>query len=626
MKLYGEVEKRARILSESKTLQSALEQGSLEQFQDISVSEALVLGLLNQEVTKYIGILGHGNTDIANIISLYEEHDLVKLYNVRHETEAAHCATMLKWQYGETSAVLTSIGPGALHAFAGSLVSASNGIGVYHIYGDETTQDEGPNMQQLPTPTQAGFLKTVGNMGRGYHVHTPQAIFTALRRGMAAVFNAQYQEPFFFLMPMNIQPEIITDCNLAELPNKPRFPLVKAVDENILSEATQMVRKARAITIKLGGGAQDCGLEIIELADLIDAVIVAGAKMSGVVPYSERRFMSVGGSKGSICGNYAMENAEIVIVIGARAVCQWDCSGTAWKKARGIINFNSRIDDGFHYNRSLLFLGDAKMNLQAWIHYLKAGGFGKKKESSAWLEKNMEKKEEWQRFKQARFEKPVHYDEVWSREVLTQPAAIKVAYDFAREKKAACYFDAGDVQANGFQVVEDETHGLTYSDTGSSYMGFAVGALLSAAVAENPIYGFAFSGDGSFTMNPQILFDGIEHGLRGCVLLFDNRRMAAITGLQNAQYRRDYKTSDAVETDYVSLAQSIKGVKGIFGGYTTQQLRRAMAEAYQYPGLSLVHIPVYFGEDELGGLGVFGAWNVGIWCEEVQKEHHRIGL
>ena len=210
--------------------------------------------------------------------------------------------------------------------------------------------------------------------------------------------------------------------------------------------------------------------------------------------------------------------------------------------------------------------------------------------------------------------------------MLTQPAAIKIAYDFAKQKKAARYFDAGDVQANGFQVVEDEEYGLTYSETGSSYMGFAVSALLASGIADNPVYTFAFSGDGSFTMNPQILFDGIEHGVRGCIIIFDNRSMAAITGLQYAQYEREYKTRDSVETDYVGMARAVKGVRGIFGGFTSENFKMALEEAYGYNGLSMIHLPVYLGQDELGGLGAFGSWNVGNWCEDVQKEHHKIGL
>ena len=61
-------------------------------------------------------------------------------------------------------------------------------------------------------------------------------------------------------------------------------------------------------------------------------------------------------------------------------------------------------------------------------------------------------------------------------------------------------------------------------------MGFAASALLGAALAEKPRYGIAFCGDGSFMMNPQILVDAVEHHVRGMIVIFDNRRMAAITG------------------------------------------------------------------------------------------------
>ena len=239
---------------------------------------------------------------------------------------------------------------------------------------------------------------------------------------------------------------------------------------------------------------------------------------------------------------------------------------------------------------------------------------------------NRRNKVEWEAFKRRRYENPVLPDPAWGCDVLTQPASIKIALDFAREKRAACYFDAGDVQANGFQISEEEEPGRVFSETGASYMGFAVSSLLAGAMAEKPVYAIAFSGDGSFTMNPQILIDAVEHRLRACILLFDNREMAAISGLQNDQYQRLYKTRDQVETDYAALARSVKGVKGIFGGHSPAELRSALQEAYAYPGLSLIHLPVFSGNHELNGLGVFGSWNVGNWCDEVQAEHHRIGL
>ena len=157
-------------------------------------------------------------------------------------------------------------------------------------------------------------------------------------------------------------------------------------------------------------------------------------------------------------------------------------------------------------------------------------------------------------------------------------------------------------------------------------MGFAASALLAGALRDEDQYGVAFCGDGSFTMNPQILIDAVEHGVKACVLVFDNRRMAAISGLQNAQYGHDFKTNDSVAVDYVAWANSVEGVNGTSAGATPDQFQEALTQAFDYDGLSLIHIPVYCGPDELGGMGVFGDWNVGNWCERVQAEHHRIGL
>ena len=171
-------------------------------------------------------------------------------------------------------------------------------------------------------------------------------------------------------------------------------------------------------------------------------------------------------------------------------------------------------------------------------------------------------------------------DDAWGKPVLAQPAAIKIVADFAKRIGAAKFFDAGDVQANGFQIVEDDRTGDTFTETGASYMGFAVRRLLAGALADKPRYGIAFTGDGSFMMNPQILIDGVEHGVRGMIVLFDNRRMAAITGLQLAQYGNEFRTNDRVAVDYVRLAGAVSGVKAVFGGYERQDLRAALKAAH----------------------------------------------
>ena len=237
-----------------------------------------------------------------------------------------------------------------------------------------------------------------------------------------------------------------------------------------------------------------------------------------------------------------------------------------------------------------------------------------------------ERKRAWQAFKAERISHPVLMDEYWGGPVLTQPAAIKIATDWAKAQDAVCFFDAGDVQANGFQIVEDERPGQTFTETGASYMGFAVSALLATGVASKPFYALALTGDGSFTMNPQILIDGVEHGARGCILLLDNGRMGAITGLQNDQYGAGLRHLEHRPGGLPGLGTRCPRSAGAGWRAHTRNARGRVGTGRETHGLTLIHVPVYFGPDPLGGMGVYGRWNVGNWCEDVQKLRHEIGL
>ena len=239
----------------------------------------------------------------------------------------------------------------------------------------------------------------------------------------------------------------------------------------------------------------------------------------------------------------------------------------------------------------------------------------------AWLARCAQKKAEWSAFKEARDEAIPPIDPVWQLRVMTQPQAVRVVASFAKSVGATKLFDAGDVQANGFQIVEDERPFETFTEAGASYMGYAVSALLAAAIADRPRYAIAFSGDGSFMMNPQVLIDAVEHRLKATIVIFDNRRMAAISGLQYAQYGAEFRTNDGVAVDYVRMASAFPGVLGLSGGDRPATLRDALEQAFAYDGLSLIHVPVYGGSSDVGGMGAYGAWNVGNWVDEVEARY-----
>ncbi len=612
------IRRRARAIARAGGLRQALEAGDLPGKVQLSLSEALIIGLLNQGVTKYLAIFGHGSTDLGEVLRIYEEEGVTRTFNFRNEVEMAHAATALRWQYRETTAVVTSIGPGALQAMAGSLAAASNGVGVYHIYGDETTFGEGYNMQQVPKQEQGVYGRISALMGQSYVLHTPEALRDALRRGSLCVHHPYKPGPFYLHLPINTQPAQ-AQFNLEALPQRPQLPEMAPAENHCFSAAAKLISESPRVIIKAGGGARGHDAAVRKLAQAAGAVVVASPGSTGILPDADTRYMHVGGSKGSISGNFAMSHAELVIVIGSRAVCQADCSGIGYDRASAVVNINGDAADASHYNRSLALVGDIGVVTTRLALELDSLASPVARDKQGWLEVCAARKAEWQAFKRARFEAAPLKDVVWERGVLSQPAAIKIVSDFAKAADAAKLFDAGDVQANGFQVVEDDKTGDTFTESGASYMGFAVSALLASGIADQPRYSIAFTGDGSFMMNPQVLIDAVEHGVRGMVVIFDNRRMAAISSLQDAQYGRTFKTNDGVAVDYVGMAASIRGIRALHGGFDANSLRQALAEGLKHDGLTVLHVPVYSGENPLASLGSWGSWNVGNWCEDVQE-------
>nr|WP_295469135.1 thiamine pyrophosphate-dependent enzyme [Mesorhizobium sp.] len=614
---------RARAVAGAGGVDGAIASGLIPEAIDCTVSEALVLGLLKQGVRKFLSVFGHGSTDIAEVLRIYAGAGALSVHAFRNEVAMAHAATALRWQYGEQVAVVTSIGPGALQAMAGSLAAASNGVGVWHIYGDETTHDEGFNMQQIPKHQQGLYGQLTAIMGESYVLHTPEALRAALRRGSIRVNHPHFAGPFYLLLPINVQPQTIRGLRLTSLPEPFAPPATVVADDAALAAAIDLVHRHRRIVIKAGGGTRRFAAEIRALADAVDGVVVLSPGSLGVLRDDDARNMHVGGSKGSFSGNAAMENADLLIAVGTRSVCQADCSGIGYPSVEAVININGDLADAAHYNRTVMLPGDIGK-----VAAKLADALSRRRppEAAEWHEVNAKNKARWRDIRAEATSCPPLHDTVWRRPVLVQPAALDVILGMARDAGATCLFDAGDVQANGFQLARDDEPMQTITETGASYMGFGVSAMVASGIADRPRRVVAITGDGSFMMNPQILIDGIEHGVRGTIVMLDNRRMAAISSLQLEQYGVEFATSDGVEIDYVALAGAVRRIRALSGGDTGESLRAALAEAFDYDGLSFIHVPVYFGSDPRAGLGAYGKWNVGNWVEDVQQTYRRQDL
>ena len=76
---------RAGRLAQSGSLSLARQQELLPRQAGLTLSKALVLGLLQQQVKTFFSVLGHGSTEEGEVLRIYQQAGLVKVFGVRSE-------------------------------------------------------------------------------------------------------------------------------------------------------------------------------------------------------------------------------------------------------------------------------------------------------------------------------------------------------------------------------------------------------------------------------------------------------------------------------------------------------------------------------------------------------------
>ena len=70
--LADERARRARAIAAAGGLDEALARGLVPRRIDTTLSEAVVLGLLRQGVKVFVGVFGHGSTEIGEVLRVYK--------------------------------------------------------------------------------------------------------------------------------------------------------------------------------------------------------------------------------------------------------------------------------------------------------------------------------------------------------------------------------------------------------------------------------------------------------------------------------------------------------------------------------------------------------------------------
>ena len=253
--------------------------------------------------------------------------------------------------------------------------------------------------------------------------------------------------------------------------------------------------------------------------------------------------MGMAGMHGTSCANYAMNNCDLMISIGARFDDRITGKVDKFSVQSRKVHFD--IDPtciGKNVATHYPVLGDLRENLKRIFKYLKP------KERTPWFKELHEMKTKH----------PLEYPEdgLRAQYVIHQISELT-------KGKAVVTTDVGQHQmwAAQFYTFNEPRHFLTSGGLGT--MGFGLPAAVGAAMARPGEDVWCISGDGSIIMNIQELVTARRLKLPIKIALMNNSHLGMVRQWQEMFWDRHYSEVDLSDNpDFVEVAKAF-GCRGI---------------------------------------------------------------
>jgi acetolactate synthase-1/2/3 large subunit len=235
--------------------------------------EAIVGGLVAHGIDTVFGLPG---AQIYGLFDAFARADL-KVIGARHEQGCGYMAFGYARSTGRPAVYAVVPGPGILNAGAAALTSLGCNEPVLCLTGQMPTNfiDRGHgHLHEMPN--QLGTLRT-------FFKHAERIEHPALAPGLVAqAFQHMLSGrsgPAALEMPWNVFTKLAP-----VMPAAPLEPLAPPeVDLDCIADAVELIKNSRAPMIFVGSGAFGAEHEILELAEALDAPVVAFRSGRGIV-------------------------------------------------------------------------------------------------------------------------------------------------------------------------------------------------------------------------------------------------------------------------------------------------------------------------------------------------------
>ncbi len=473
---------------------------------------------------------------------------------VRHEQAATHAAEGYARSTGKPGVVLVTSGPGATNAVTGITDALMDSIPMVVITGQVPTHLIGSDaFQEADTVgitrhcTKHNYLvKDPAQLGAV--VHEAFHIATSGRPG-----------PVVIDIPKDVQIATARYSKPGPIQHKTYRPQVKA-DKPLIESAVEMLAAAERPIFYTGGGVINSGPGasqlLRELAKITGAPVTSTLMGLGAFPASSDQWLGMLGMHGTYEANYAMNQADLIIAVGARfddrVTGRLDAFAPHAKKIhididRSSMNKTVRVD--------LPIVADVGHALEDMVRIWKARQHPKP-DLSEW----------WRRIEGWRAVKCLDYPEegpgIEASTIMPQ-RAIQALWEATRDQAPIITTEVGQHQMWAAQHFYFEAPNKWLTSGGLGTMGYGLPAAIGAQLGNPNALVIDIAGEASIQMNIQELATATQYRLPVKIFILNNEYMGMVRQWQELTYSSRYSESysDSLP-DFVKLAEAY-GWKGI---------------------------------------------------------------